>query len=42
MVHRKTPRVVKKLVLKLVYKKVKHRGTGIRMNPPVFRVLSNA
>jgi hypothetical protein len=42
MVHIKNPRVVKKLVLKFIYKKVKHRGTGIRMNPPVFMVLSTA
>jgi hypothetical protein len=42
MVHIKNPRVVKKLVLKIIYKKVKHRGTGIRMNPPVFMVLSTA
>jgi len=27
--------VVKKPVLKFIYTKLKHRGTGIRMNPPV-------
>ena len=41
-VHRNNPRVVKKPVSKFRSKQVKHRGTGIRMNPPVFIVLSTA
>jgi len=31
--------VVKKPVSKFKSKKVKHRGTGIKMNPPVFIIL---
>lgn len=42
MVHRNNPRVVKKPVSKFRSKQVKHRGTGIIMNPPVFIVLSTA
>jgi hypothetical protein len=42
MVHIKNQRVVKKPVLKIIEKKLKHRGTGIRMNPPVFMFLSTA
>jgi hypothetical protein len=41
-VHRNNPRVVKKPVSKFHSKKVKHRGTGITTNPPVFVVLSTA
>lgn len=41
-VHRNNPRVVKKPVSKFRSKQVKHRGTGIIMNPPVFIVLSTA
>ena len=41
-VRRNNPRVVKKPVSKFRSKKVKHRGTGIIMNPPVFIVLSTA
>jgi hypothetical protein len=36
------PRVVKKPVSKFRSKQVKHRGTGIIMNLPVFIVLSTA
>jgi hypothetical protein len=32
----------KKACLKIYLKKLKYRGTGIRMNPPVFMVLSTA
>jgi len=39
-VHRNNPRVVKKPVSKFKSKKVKHRGTGIKMNPPVFKILN--
>jgi len=38
-VQRNNPRVVKKPVSKFKSKKVKHRGTGIKMNPPVFIIL---
>jgi hypothetical protein len=38
-VQRNNPRVVKKPVSKFKSKKVKHRGTGIKMNPPVFNIL---
>ena len=38
-VHRNNPRVVKKPVAKFKSKKVKHRGTGIKMNPPAFTIL---
>jgi hypothetical protein len=38
-VQRNNPRVVKKPVSKFKSKKVKHRGTGIRINPPVFKIL---
>jgi hypothetical protein len=41
-VHRKNPRVVKKPVSKFRSKQVKHRGTGIIMNPPVVIILSTA
>jgi hypothetical protein len=41
-VRRNNPRVVKKPVSKFRSKQVKHRGTGIIMNPPVFIVLSTA
>jgi len=41
-VHRNNPRVVKKPVSKFISKKVKHRGTGIKMNPPIFTILSAA
>jgi hypothetical protein len=41
-VQRNNPRVVKKPVSKFRSKQVKHRGTGIIMNPPVFIVLSTA
>jgi hypothetical protein len=34
--------VVKKPVSKFISKKVQHRGTGIKMNPPIFTVLSTA
>jgi len=36
---RNNPIVVRKPVAKFKYKKVKHRGTGIRINPPVFNIL---
>jgi hypothetical protein len=38
-VQRNNPRVVKKPVSKFKSKQVKHRGTGIKMNPPVFKML---
>jgi len=38
-VQRNNPRVVKKPVSKFKSKKVKHRGTGIKMNAPVFNIL---
>ena len=38
-VQRNNPRVVKKPVSKFKSKKVKHRGTGIKMNPSVFTIL---
>jgi hypothetical protein len=38
-VQRNNPRVVKKPVAKFKSKKVKHRGTGIKINPPVFNIL---
>jgi hypothetical protein len=41
-VQRNNPRVVKKPVSKFRSKQVKHRGTGIIMNTPVFIVLSTA
>ena len=41
-VQRNNPRVVKKPVSKFRSKQVKHRGTGIIMNSPVFIVLSTA
>ena len=41
-VQRNNPRVVKKPVSKFLSKQVKHRGTGIIMNPAVFIVLSTA
>jgi hypothetical protein len=41
-VQRKNPRVVKKPGSKFRSKQVKHRGTGIIMNTPVFIVLSTA
>jgi hypothetical protein len=37
-VQRNNPRVVKKPVSKFKSKKVKHRGTGIKINPPVFNI----
>ncbi|BAZ21316.1 transposase [Kalymmatonema gypsitolerans NIES-4073] len=40
--HRNNPRVVKKFVSKFRSKKVKHRGIGAQMNPPVVVVLSTA
>jgi hypothetical protein len=39
-VQKNNPRVVKKPLSKFRSKQVKHRGTGIIMNPPVFIVLS--
>ena len=39
---RNNQRVVKKPGSKFRSKQVKHRGTGIIMNPPVFIVLSTA
>jgi len=39
-VHRNNPRVVKKPVSKFKSKKLKHRGTGIKMNTPVFKILN--
>jgi hypothetical protein len=41
-VQRNNPRVVKKPGSKFRSKQVKHRGTGIIMNTPVFIVLSTA
>jgi hypothetical protein len=38
-VHKNNRIVVKKPVSKFKCKKVKHRGTGIKMNPPVFKSL---
>jgi hypothetical protein len=38
-VERNNPRVVKKPVSKFKSKKVKHRGSGIKMNPRVFNIL---
>ena len=38
-VERNNPRVVKKPVSKFKSKKVKHRGTGIKINSPVFNIL---
>jgi hypothetical protein len=38
-VQRNNPKVVKKPVAKFKSKKVKHRGTGININPPVFNIL---
>jgi len=38
-VQRNNPRVVKKPVSKFKSKKVKHRGTGIKTNPPLFKIL---
>jgi len=38
-VQRNNPRVIKKPVSKFKSKKVKHRGTGIKINPPVFKIL---
>jgi hypothetical protein len=42
IVQRNNPRVVKKPVSKFLSKQVKHRGTGIIMNAPVFIILSIA
>jgi hypothetical protein len=39
IVPRNNPRVVKKPVAKFKSKKVKRRGTGIKINPPVFTIL---
>ncbi len=41
-VHRCNPRVVKKPVSKFRSKKPKHRGSGQRIDAPVFRILSTA
>jgi hypothetical protein len=38
-VQRNNPKVVKKPVAKFKSKKVKHRGTGIKINPHVFNIL---
>jgi flagellar motor component MotA len=42
IVQRNNPRVVKKPGAKFLSKQVKHRGTGIIMNAPVFIILSTA
>jgi hypothetical protein len=41
-VYRHNPRVVKKPVSKFRSKRAKHRGTGTRTHPPIFRIFSTA